>query len=505
MKPVIAVALAVAGTSAPSTALCESVPPPYVSARAYFHAMRAEQLRKAQDREGAIEAYESALVYDPDSYHLHVVLASFLIEQGEASRAHKLIEHALQLSPKRIEAHRLRARLLLAGGESDDAESVLRAAIALGPTSNEGIRASIDLARLLGRQGRGPEAGHILQRTVRTPSGAAPSRPALDALVELALIEAELGRPARGLAALSPEVALGSIRARLMRAELLALLGRTQESARAMNALATERPNDLGVVLEALRAELRDGRLDRAGAYLSIVPPEPAARRSAAEVLRDEGQPALALALLKKVASDRVPPAEIEIALVSMAIASGDKKAALSLLEAGPKAALLGLWWLRLHGAVGDLSTAADQATPDLKAEALAQLGDRLLEAGELEAAREAFGRALTEDRDQPLALARKIELAKDGADLEQATETGRQSLDRIRLSMFAGRLDRIAPAEDRAIPPIGGPEVAPARIPEEIALLALRSKPAPEKPKTNRTGGEPVRRVGPALPDRDP
>ena len=57
-------------------------PQRYVSARAYKHYLDALLARGADDFAAAASELREALLYDPESPHLHTVLAEVLVKQG---------------------------------------------------------------------------------------------------------------------------------------------------------------------------------------------------------------------------------------------------------------------------------------------------------------------------------------------------------------------------------------------------------------------------------------
>jgi tetratricopeptide (TPR) repeat protein len=435
---VIALAVLGLGSIEEARALPEgSRRPQYVSPRAYYQTMLAERSREAGDVQGSIAAYELALVYDPDSYHLHIALAGLLVGQREESRAAKLVQHALELAPKRPEAHRLRARVLLAAGQREEAERALREAMAVAPREAD---AATDLVALLRREGRIPEALRVIERTSALPKGG-------DALLDWAFLEAEQEHEPKAIAILD-DARAPTFRSRAASALLNDRAGKIDRARQSWRELVQERPADPRCVQEAERFELTAGRPERAAAYRSMLPPRVdrenhLAAAEAAEVALDLGDPIAARAL---VAGARPAGAGSS--------SGGELLRALAEREGSPAA---------LGGAVADAGAGA----PD-RAEGSAGL-DALQRAVELEPTDAAALAALAS------ALSGAGKSAAAAALAERAVRLAH-------LAALRARLDAIAPPERSLIPPL---ESAAVPGPEERARLralraAIAARPAP-------------------------
>ena len=95
--------LAVACAHAPAAVQPEAAPesnPNQVSARAYRHYLDALLARNADDLAGAASELREALLYDPDSPHLHTVLAEVLLSQGHVAEAEQELRAAVGLDPR---------------------------------------------------------------------------------------------------------------------------------------------------------------------------------------------------------------------------------------------------------------------------------------------------------------------------------------------------------------------------------------------------------------------
>lgn len=155
----------------------------YVSAQAYFQAIRAELLLARGEADAAAEALALALVYDPESYHLHVELARLALALGRGARVDRLLEQAIRLGPRRAPAWRLRGDAARAEGRPIDAARAYTRALTVEPDSRDGLEAAVALARVEVERGRDARAREILGRAAEL--GVAPA---------LALIELETAR-----------------------------------------------------------------------------------------------------------------------------------------------------------------------------------------------------------------------------------------------------------------------------------------------------------------------
>ena len=76
-----------------------SEPRRYASARAYRHYLDALLARNSDDFATAASELREALLYDPESPHLHSVLAEVLLKQGRLADAEEELQIALALDP----------------------------------------------------------------------------------------------------------------------------------------------------------------------------------------------------------------------------------------------------------------------------------------------------------------------------------------------------------------------------------------------------------------------
>jgi Flp pilus assembly protein TadD len=125
-------------------------PRPYVSARAYSHYLQALLARDDDNFEAATAELREALLYDPESPHLHSVLAEVLLRQGRAAEAEEHLHAALAAEPGHAPALLLLARIAEARERPDQARGLLRSAIAAQPEDPDAAR---ELVRLEIAQG----------------------------------------------------------------------------------------------------------------------------------------------------------------------------------------------------------------------------------------------------------------------------------------------------------------------------------------------------------------
>jgi len=133
----------------------------HVSPRAYSHYLDALLAKNADDLPAATQELREALQYDPDSPHLHTVLAEVLLRQGRLADAEQELETALKADPRHAPARLLRARIEASRGQLLEARDDLQAAIDGQPDDAEAYR---DLARVLLSVGDSPAAEVVAER-----------------------------------------------------------------------------------------------------------------------------------------------------------------------------------------------------------------------------------------------------------------------------------------------------------------------------------------------------
>ncbi len=125
-------------------------PQPYVSARAYSHYLQALLARGDDNYQAAVDELREALLYDPESPHLHGVLAEVLLREGRVADAEEQLHAALAADPRHAPALLLLARIAEARQRPDQARGLLRAAIAAQPDDPDAAR---ELVRIEVAQG----------------------------------------------------------------------------------------------------------------------------------------------------------------------------------------------------------------------------------------------------------------------------------------------------------------------------------------------------------------
>ena len=136
-------------------------PQPRASARAYRHYLDALLARNADDLVTATAELREALLYDPESAHLHSVLAEILLRQGRIGDAEEELRTALSLDPKHAPARVLSARIAAARGNVGEAREHLQVAIEGQSDDADAYR---ELARLSLAADDGPAAEAVLER-----------------------------------------------------------------------------------------------------------------------------------------------------------------------------------------------------------------------------------------------------------------------------------------------------------------------------------------------------
>ena len=125
-------------------------PERYVSARAYQHYLDALLARGNDDWTGAAAELREALLYDPESPHLHTVLAEVLLKQGRVGEAEEELRAALSLDATHAPARLLMARIAEARNRPVEARNHLRAAIEGDPDDPDAYRELVRLELSLG-------------------------------------------------------------------------------------------------------------------------------------------------------------------------------------------------------------------------------------------------------------------------------------------------------------------------------------------------------------------
>jgi tetratricopeptide (TPR) repeat protein len=284
---------------------------PPLSSEATFHYLRAVLLLEDGNPPAAVEAAKEALVFDGGSAVLHALLARALLAAGRTGEALAASEKALSLAPEAVDVQRVRVDVLWRAGRRADAESLLKRLqhATPGDVAVASMLMEVQLAR-----------GDLVaaQRSQQVLVQGRPQDP--DAALALARACLERGRlecataEAEGAARRfprDPAVCAG-------RAALLDRAARFVDSANAWRvcvALEPDQPAHRAAVVVAL-ARAGQGRAAQAEASLA----NPADLPALAHALLEDGQPALARAVLAPLPRGLGTPAGSVDALAGAAL-----------------------------------------------------------------------------------------------------------------------------------------------------------------------------------------
>ena len=142
-------------------------PQRYVSARAYRHYLDAMLAKGADDYPAAATALREALLYDPESPHLHTQLAEVLLKEGRVADAEEELRTALSLDPAHAPARLFLARIAEARDRPEEARNHLHAAIAGAPDDPEAYRELLRLELSLGNFAAAEETARQISEASR--------------------------------------------------------------------------------------------------------------------------------------------------------------------------------------------------------------------------------------------------------------------------------------------------------------------------------------------------
>jgi tetratricopeptide (TPR) repeat protein len=142
-------------------------PQRYVSARAYRHYLDALLARGADDYATAAAELREALLFDPESPHLHTVLAEVLLKQGRVAEAEEELRAALSFESTHAPARLLLARIAEARDRPVEARNHLRAAIEAERNDPDAYRELIRLELSLGDPAAAEAVAQQLSQTTR--------------------------------------------------------------------------------------------------------------------------------------------------------------------------------------------------------------------------------------------------------------------------------------------------------------------------------------------------
>ena len=294
----------------------------YISAHAYYHAMRADLARSAGDLETARHSLRLALVYDPASVDLHLELARVLIDLDEG-QPERLVQRAIQLDPKRAEGWSAKGDLLVRRGQKRAAERAYQRAFRLEPASPEGRHAASALASLHQLNGRPELARRVLKRLAEVD--------AEEGGLLLATHDLSQGRSREAEAALSELATAASPELKRRVAERFAWLFRYDIAEPLYASSLQSEDQRLRVTDKELRANLH---------LALLVGDEVASRRALARIFARAGmdeqlraaESVLAAgrgAVLRELSLRREKGTEVEIGLLALEVAAGASDASL--------------------------------------------------------------------------------------------------------------------------------------------------------------------------------
>ncbi len=277
----------------------------YVSAQAYYHALRAASAEAKGDLEQAADELQLCLVYDQESLRLTLELGRVSLRLGRLSKAKKMVVRAERLAPRATAVALFGAEVALADGKPGRAERILRRA---SRRSQASIEVPLRLAQLLVRRDRFKEARPVLRRAAdRWPQQTRP-------LQMLSEVELKLGKVPAAVAALRRALR----RASDERATLIALTdalerqGQLSEAIKLWQPYLQRHPSDHAARLAAVRAEvLLHGPSPKTLSALMSKTWSTAQQEAVAEMLAESGAYTEAVGLLTPLTQRAGAPARL--------------------------------------------------------------------------------------------------------------------------------------------------------------------------------------------------
>lgn len=221
----------------------------YVSAQAYYHALRAASAEAKGDLEQAADELQLCLVYDQESLRLTLELGRVSLRLGRLAKAKKMVVRAERLASRATAVALFAAEVALADAKPARAERILRRA---SRRSHDDIEVPLRFAQLLVQRDRFKEARSVLRRAAdRWPQQTRP-------LLRLSEVELKLGKVAAAVATLRRAL----VRASDDRATLLALTdalerqGELSKAIKIWQPYLRRHPGDHAARLAAVRAEV---------------------------------------------------------------------------------------------------------------------------------------------------------------------------------------------------------------------------------------------------------
>ena len=137
-------------------------PQRYVSALSYRHYLDALLAKGNDDYPTAARELREALLYDPESPHLHTQLADVLLKQGRVAEAESELHTALAFDGAHAPAQLMLARILEARDRPVEARLQLRGAIEAAPDDPDAYRELVRLELALGNLAAAQETAAAL-------------------------------------------------------------------------------------------------------------------------------------------------------------------------------------------------------------------------------------------------------------------------------------------------------------------------------------------------------
>lgn len=131
---------------------------------AYFYFLWGKTAFSERHYNEALEAYEKALVCDPEADYVRRALVVFYVKMGKNDDAARLLGKLLEHHPDDVEILTLKAGLYVSKGQVDEAASVYNSILDIIPDDNKTL---LRLGSLYAGNGRFEEARLVLERLVR--------------------------------------------------------------------------------------------------------------------------------------------------------------------------------------------------------------------------------------------------------------------------------------------------------------------------------------------------
>jgi len=243
------------------------------SKQSYQHYLRALLLTNQGQYEEALQEYETALRFDPQSSFLYRQAAELALEVGRVERAFELAQRFLELSPKSPEAHFLLGNIHWARGELDLAQKDLETTLELQPGHQSALLA---LGNLLGAQSPEKAKKYLEDYIAENPSDAS------EALYHIALIEQRAGKVLEAMRRFraSIEADPHNMQSRYSLAQLFEVRQDTRAALGEYLEILRLDPRNVLLINHVGEMHFREGRVDEARRFFlqarDVVPSHPA-------------------------------------------------------------------------------------------------------------------------------------------------------------------------------------------------------------------------------------